>query len=602
MRYQPLAIEDYGLIGDCRSCALVGRNGSIDWLCWPRFDSPACFAALLGDDANGRWLIAPHVAPRQTTRRYRDNGLVLETTFRTDDGEVVLIDFMARGGSDPTLVRIVEGRRGQVQMSMEMGLRFDYGTSVPWVTRTEHGEGIVAVAGPSLVALHGHVPLHGRDMKTIADFTVREGERKSFTLSWRPSHLPPPPAIDVDAALAETASYWENWAAACKFEGPDKEAVRRSLVVLKALTHEDTGGIVAAATTSLPETLGGERNWDYRYCWLRDATLTLFALMSGGYYDEAFAWRDWLHRAVAGSPEQIQIMYGLAGERSLLEWEVPWLLGYQGAKPVRIGNAAAEQLQLDVYGEVIGATHQARRGSSQNPKYGWPVQRAMVEHLETIWNQADEGMWEVRGGRKNFVVSKAFCWFALDRSIDDAETYKLPGPVERWRALAARIHAEICDKGFSAAKNSFKQSYESETLDAGLLLLPAIGFLPASDPRIAGTIAAVERELLSDGFVLRYRTDEVVDGLHGREGAFLACSFWLADAYALQGRDDEARALFDRLLGLRNDLGLLAEEYDPVARRLVGNFPQAFSHTALVGTATRLSGNRGAGGAEPPRG
>ena len=600
MRYKPLAIEDYGLIGDCRSCALVGRNGSIDWLCWPRFDSPACFAALLGDDTNGRWQIAPRDAARKTSRRYRGSGLVLETTFETAEGEVVLIDFMARGGPDPTIVRIVEGRRGRVRMSMEMGLRFDYGNSVPWVTRTEHGAGIVAVAGPSLVALHGHVPLHGRDMKTVADFTVDEGQRVAFTLSWRASHLPPPGTIDVEDALAETTRYWEDWAAASKFEGPDREAVRRSLVVLKALTFEDTGGIVAAATTSLPETLGGERNWDYRYCWLRDATLTLFALMSGGYYKEAWAWRDWLHRAVAGSPEQIQIMYGIAGERSLLEWEVPWLAGYQGAKPVRVGNAAAEQLQLDVYGEVIGATHQARKGSPDNPKLGWPVQRAMVEHLETVWDQADEGMWEVRGGRKNFVASKAFCWFALDRSIEDAETYKLPAPVERWKALAARIHAEVCDKGFSAEKNSFKQSYESDALDASLLLLPAIGFLPPEDPRIAGTIAAVERELVRDGFVLRYNTEQVQDGLHGREGAFLACSFWLVDAYALQGRHDEARALFDRLLALRNDLGLLAEEYDPVAKRLVGNFPQAFSHTALVGTAARLSANHAAGA--DPRG
>ena len=594
MRYQPLAIEGYGLIGDCRSCALVGRNGSVDWLCWPRFDSPACFAALLGDDTNGRWLIAPHGAVTRTTRRYRDSGLVLDTTFETADGEVVLTDFMARGSADPALVRIVEGRRGTVRMTLEMALRFDYGSSVPWVTRTERGEGIVAVAGPSLVALRGRVPLHGRDMKTVADFTVREGEKQAFTLSWRPSHLPPPPPIDVEAALTATEQYWEEWAARSQYEGPGKEAVRRSLVVLKALTFEDTGGIVAAATTSLPETLGGERNWDYRYCWLRDATLTLFALMTGGYYDEAVAWRDWLHRAVAGSPSQIQIMYGIAGERTLLEWTVPWLAGYQGAKPVRIGNAAAEQLQLDVFGEVIGATHQARRGSPKNARFGWAVQRSLVEHLETIWDQPDEGMWEVRGGRKHFVVSKAFCWLALDRSIRDAEDFKLPAPLDRWRALAARIHADICAKGFSAGKNSFQQSYESDALDAGLLLLPAIGFLPADDPRIVGTVAAVERELLQDGFVLRYRTEEVADGLHGREGAFLACSFWLADAYALAGRHDEARVLFDRLLGLRNDLGLLAEEYDPVAGRLVGNFPQAFSHTALVGTAARL-----AAGAQP---
>lgn len=601
MRYTPLAIEDYGLIGDCRSCALVGRNGSIDWLCWPRFDSAACFAALLGDDRNGRWLVAPTAAAPRVTRRYRGNGLVLETVFETDEGTVALIDFMVRGSDDPTVVRIVEGRGGHVEMNLELALRFDYGNSIPWVTRAAEGEGVVAIAGPSLVALHGPIELHGRDMKTRGTFKVGAGDRLAFTLSWRASHRAPPPPIDAEAALAGTERYWEDWAAASMFEGPDAEAVRRSLVVLKALTFEETGGIAAAATTSLPEELGGARNWDYRYCWLRDATLTLFAMMSGGYYEEARAWRDWLQRSVAGSPRQIQIMYGLAGERQLQEWEVPWLAGYQGASPVRIGNAAAEQLQLDVYGEVVGALHQARLGNLQHPRLGWALQRGLVEHLEHIWQEPDEGMWEVRGGRKHFTASKAFCWAALDRSIKDAERFGLSGPIDRWKRLAATIHAEVCEKGWSAEKNSFTQSYENESLDASLLLLPAIRFLPATDPRIAGTIAAIERELVQDGFVLRYRTEEGTDGLSGREGAFLACSFWLADAYAMQGRRAEARKLFDRLLSLRNDLGLLSEEYDTRARRLVGNFPQAFSHTALIGTASRMADDGHAAGA-PPRG
>ncbi len=600
MGYAPLAIEDYGLIGDCRSCALVGRNGSIDWLCWPRFDSPACFAALVGDDGNGRWLIAPKHAA-EVTRSYRDGGLVLETVFKTEGGTVALIDFMAIGAPDPTIVRIVEGRGGAVEIAMELVLRFDYGSAIPWVTRSDHGEGVVAIAGPSLVALHGKVPLHGRDMKTVASFRLPAGERRAFTLSWRPSHLPPPGVIDAEQALAETERYWNDWAGRLAFDGPDLEAVRRSLVTLKALTYSDTGGIVAAATTSLPEQLGGSRNWDYRFCWLRDATLTLFALMRGGYYEEAGAWRDWLHRSVAGSPDQIQIMYGLAGERQLQEWLVPWLAGYQGAAPVRIGNAAAGQLQLDVYGEMIGALHQARMSNLKMPRQGWSLQRSLVENLETIWSQPDEGMWEVRGGRKHFVASKVACWAALDRSIADAERFHLPAPLERWKRLRQVIHDDVCEKGFSAEKNSFKQSYEEDGLDASLLLLPAMRFLPIEDPRIAGTIAAVERELLQDGFVLRYRTEAGVDGLAGDEGAFLACSFWLADAYVMQGRITEARALFDRLLTLRNDLGLLSEEYDSRAGRQVGNFPQAFSHTALISTASRL---RGVNRTEPatPRG
>ena len=588
MSYTPLAIEDYALIGDCRSCALVGRNGSIDWLCWPRFDSPACFAALLGNDENGRWLIAPKKAARRVTRHYRDDGLVLETVFETDTGTVAVIDFLAIDAPDPTLVRIVEGRGGQVAMSFELALRFDYGSAVPWVTRDDEGAGVIAIAGPSLAILHSDVRVHGHRMRTVCDVTVAAGQRLNFSLAWRASHLPPPGRIDAAQALADTGAFWRDWGGRVTWDGPYGDPVRRSLLTLKALIFAETGGIVAAATTSLPEQLGGPRNWDYRYCWLRDATLTLFALMRNGLYEEAGAWRDWLHRSVAGSPAQIQIMYGLSGERQLLEWTASWLGGYQGASPVRIGNAAAGQLQLDVYGEVIGALHQARVGSLKTPRHGWSLQRSMVEHLEQIWTEPDEGMWEVRGGRKNFVASKAFCWFALDRSIADAERFGLAAPVARWKALRDVIHADVCAKGFSDEKNSFKQSYEHNGLDASLLLLPTIGFLPIDDPRITGTVAAIERELVQDGFVLRYRPEEGADGLPGGEGAFLACSFWLVDAYAMQGRMEEATALFERLLGLANDVGLLAEEYDPGAKRLVGNFPQAFSHLALISSAARL--------------
>ena len=601
MSYRPLDIADYGLIGDCRSCALVGRNGSIDWLCLPRFDSPACFSALLGDDDNGRWLIAP-VETASVTRSYRDGGMVLETVFETDAGTVALIDFMAIGSDAPTLVRIVEGRRGKVALTIEMALRFDYGSAIPWVTRIADGDGIVAIAGPMQVAMYGDVRLHGRRMRTVADLTVSEGERKSFTLSWQQSHKPVPVRIDAEAALSTTEAFWRDWTDKGDVGGRYADAIRRSLLTLKALTFDETGGIVAAATTSLPEQLGGARNWDYRFCWLRDATLTLFALMHGNYYEEARAWRDWLHRSVAGSPDQIQIMYGIAGERQLLEWEVPWLAGYQGAAPVRIGNAASGQLQLDVYGEVMGALHQARTGNLRDPKAGWPLQVGLMEHLEKIWSSPDEGMWEVRGGAKHFVASKAFCWMAFDRTIADAEEFELPGPLDRWKSVRQQIHDEVCAKGFSPEKNSFKQSYENDALDASLLLLPAIGFLPADDPRIAGTVEAVERELVQDGFVLRYRTEGGVDGLQGTEGAFLACSFWLADAYAMQGREEQARALFERLLALRNDLGLFSEEYDVAAKRMVGNFPQAFSHTAMISTASRLASRVGNGEAAEPRG
>ncbi len=587
MAYLPLAIEDYGLIGDCGSCALVGRNGSIDWLCWPRFDSAACIAALVGTGENGRWLLAP-AADWTSTRSYQGSGMVLETVFTTGTGTVALIDFMPMGTDGPSIVRIVEGRSGSVAMTHELMLRFDYGTSVPWVTRLPGEEGITAIAGPALVVLRTDVPLEGEDMKTVSRFTVTEGQRLRFVMSYGASHLPPPAGFDVEQAYNHTFSYWEEWASRCAYGDKHLAAVKRSLVTLKALTYAETGGIVAAPTTSLPEQIGGPRNWDYRFCWLRDATLTLVAMMAGGYYDEARRWRDWLHRSVAGSPEQLQIMYGIAGERQLMEWEVPWLIGYENSAPVRVGNAAAGQLQLDVYGEVIGALHLSRRENLRDASSGWSLQVGLVEHLERIWKEPDEGMWEVRGGRRQFTVSKAFCWMAFDRTIKDVETYKLPGPVERWRQVRDEIHATICRDGFSASKNSFTQAFGAPALDAGLLLLPVIGFLPPDDPRIVGTVTAVEKELLVDGFVLRYRTDETADGLSGDEGAFLACSFWLVDSYVLLGRYDEAEALFERLVGLSNDLGLLAEEYDPRLKRQVGNFPQAFSHVALVSAAVHL--------------
>ncbi len=587
MSYTALPIEDYGLIGDCVSCALVGRNGSIDWLCWPRFDSAACIAALVGSEENGRWLLTPS-AVRSSSRSYRGSGLVLETVFQTDTGSVALIDFMPVGVPSPSIVRIVEGRTGSVEMTHELRLRFDYGMSVPWVTRLANDAGIVAIAGPAQVVLRTTVPLEGEDMKTVSRFTVKAGERVSFVMSYGPSHLAPPLPLDTDRVLAETMGHWEDWVSRCAYEGPHDKAVRRSLVTLKALTFAETGGIVAAPTTSLPEQVGGPRNWDYRFCWLRDATLTLMAMMTGGYYDEARRWRDWLHRSVAGSPEQLQIMYGIGGERQLMEWEVPWLAGYEKSSPVRVGNAAAGQLQLDVYGEVIAALHLARRENLRDAAHGWSLQVGLLDHLEQIWMEPDEGMWEVRGGRQQFTVSKAFCWMAFDLSIKDVESYDLPGPVERWRSVRDAIHQAISEQGFSKAKNSFTQSFGSDALDAGLLLLPVIGFLPPDDPRIVSTVAAIERELLVDGFVLRYRTDETSDGLTGGEGAFLACSFWLVDTYVLLGRYDEAEALFERLTGLANDLGLLAEEYDPRLKRQVGNFPQAFSHVALVSAAGHL--------------
>ena len=585
---QSLPIEDYALIGDCTTAALVGRNGSIDWLCWPRFDSAACFAALLGDSTNGRWLMAPAGPLLSTTRAYRDGGLVLETLFETATGQVALIDFMVPGARNSSIVRIVEGRTGAVAMEMDLVVRFDYGASVPWATRQDDG-GICMIAGPEMAVLRTPVSIEGENMRTVARFTVAAGERAPFVLSHSASHLPVPPALDPAASLVETEAYWSAWSSRCTYQGPHRESVLRSLVMLKALTFLATGGIVAAVTTSLPEQLGGSRNWDYRFCWLRDATLTLFSLMHAGYYEEAAAWRDWLHRSIAGSPGQIQIMYGIAGERRLEEWEVPWLAGYQGASPVRIGNAASAQLQIDVFGEVTEALHQARNGGLAAPPASWALQRGIIEHLETIWQQPDEGIWETRGGRQNFVYSKVMAWVAFDRMVKDAEEHDLDGPVDHWRAIRDEIHATVCTRGFNAAKNCFVAHYDTEDLDASLLLIPLVGFLPHDDPRVLGTTKAVERELYKNGYVLRYNTNETKDGLPPGEGAFLACSFWLVDNWQMQGREADALALFERLIALRNDVGLLSEEYDPAAKRFTGNFPQAFSHTALIGSAMNLA-------------
>ena len=588
---EALCIEDYALIGDCLTGALVGRNGSIDWLCWPRFDSGACFAALLGSPRNGRWQISPVDASATATRSYRGDTMVLETRFETAEGSVALIDFMPYGKENSSVVRRIEGRRGRVRMRLHLTMRFDYGSSTPWVTQLDDGSGLSAVLGPNLVVLRTEVELQGRDNATVAEFDVGANQGVDFVLSWGPSHLPPPPPFDAVTALADTERFWTGWSADCRYQGRWRTLVLRSLLTLKALTFAPTGGIAAALTTSLPEQLGGSRNWDYRYCWLRDATLTLVALMEGGYTEEARTWRAWLQRAVAGNPDELQIMYGLAGERQLLEWSPSWLPGYQGAAPVRIGNAASEQLQLDVYGEVASALHIARKHGLSPPHAGWEMQAAFLAHLETIWDQPDDGIWEVRGGRRQFTHSKVMAWVAVDRSIRDAEAFDAPAPLDHWRELRDRMHAEICAKGYDPARNTFTQSFGSPELDAALLLIPQVGFLPPDDKRVIGTVEAIERELLVDGFVLRYRTEAGSDGLPPGEGAFLPCSFWLVDAYALIGRHADAEALFERLGQFANDVGLLAEEYDPKAKRQVGNFPQAFSHLALVEAAVQLRGD-----------
>jgi GH15 family glucan-1,4-alpha-glucosidase len=581
-------LEEYALIGDCETAALVSRAGSIDWLCWPRFDSGACFAALLGGPEHGRWLIGAADSNARITRRYRENTLILETHIETSDGAASVIDFMPPRGRDSDVVRIVRGERGRVRMRTELVLRFDYGRSIPWVNHLQDGT-FRAIAGPDMVLLHTPVPLRGQNLTTVGEFEVSAGARIPFVLMHSDSHLAPPAAIDPESSMNATEAFWTEWAARSESRGEWSDAVTRSLITLKALTYAPTGGIVAAPTTSVPEQLGGSRNWDYRFCWLRDATLTLLALMNAGYYGEACAWRDWLLRAAAGSPSQVQIMYGLAGERRLTEYQIPWLPGYAQSRPVRIGNAAYGQLQLDVFGEVMDALHQARRGGLHPREADWAFQRGLLEHLEQVSDLPDEGIWEVRGERRHFTHSKVMAWVALDRGIRAAEAFQLEGPVSRWKALRQSIHDEVCSRGFDPQLGSFVQSYGSKELDASLLLLPTMGFLPATDLRIKGTIEAVERRLFIDGFLLRYDTATSDDGLPPGEGAFLACSFWMADAYLLIGRLGDARQLFERLLSLRNDVGLLAEEYDTHARRLVGNFPQAFSHIALINTAHNLA-------------
>jgi GH15 family glucan-1,4-alpha-glucosidase len=582
-------IEDYGLIGDLQTAALVGRDGSIDWACFPRFDSGACFAGLLGTPEHGRWLLAPRTDAWEGKRQYRPRTLVLETEWETDTGAVRVIDFMPPRGKAPDIVRIVEGLGGHVEMYSELVIRFDYGGTIPWVRRIADGR--IAVAGPDGLCFRTPVEHRGENLRTLGEFTVRRGERIPFTLTWYPSNERPPRAINAEHALNETVEYWQTWADRCGYTGKWKADVQASLVVLKGLTYAPTGGIVAAATTSLAEKIGGERTWDYRYCWLRDATLTLLAFLTAGYLEEARAWRVWLLRAAAGDPSALQIMYGVAGERRLFELTLDWLPGFEGSKPVRVGNAAAGQFQLDVYGEVLDALHQGRVNKLQTSKEAWALQRRLLGFLEDAWNEPDEGIWEVRGPRRHFTHSKVMAWVAFDRGVQAVERFGRNGPVERWRSIRTEIHREVCKQGFDVELNSFTQFYGSKRLDASLLMIPLVGFLPADDPRMIGTVAAIERELVRDGFVYRYTHDEEarsVDGLPPGEGAFLPCTFWLADNLALQGRLDEAEEIFERLLALRNEVGLLAEEWDPAERRLLGNFPQAFTHVALVNTAFNL--------------
>ncbi|HSC28792.1 MAG TPA: glycoside hydrolase family 15 protein [Vicinamibacterales bacterium] len=583
-------IEDYALIGDCETAALVSRGGSIDWLCFPRFDSHACFAALLGTPDHGRWLLAPATPVTAVRRWYRGDTAVLETELTTADGVVALIDFMPIRSGLPDLVRLVVGRRGRVPMRMELVIRFDYGHVVPWVERVPGG--ISAIAGPDGLLLRTAVPLRGEDFRTVAEFDVAEGEEIGFDLTWFPSHAEARQELDPHAALRSTETWWTEWAAHCTVTGPWRDAVMRSLITLKALTYRPTGAIVAAPTTSLPERFGGARNWDYRYCWLRDATFTLLALMSAGYTREAAAWRDWLVRAVAGRPQQIHIMYGIGGERRLTELELPWLPGFEASAPVRIGNAAHAQFQLDVFGEVLDATHQGWKMGVPRGDHAWRIDTALVNYLETAWTKPDEGIWEVRGPRRHFTHSKMMAWVAMDRAIKGIEQFGLNGPLERWRAIRDAIHQEVCTRGYDADLGTFVQFYGSRLLDASLLMMPLVGFLPASDPRVRGTIEAIERHLAPDGFVSRYQTTPDVDGLPPGEASFLLCSFWLVDCLELLGRHDDATRLFERLLSVRNDVGLLAEGYDTAHQRLAGNFPQAFSHVGLINSALNLSRRR----------
>ena len=583
----PPRIEDYAIIGDCQTAALVSRDGSIDWLCLPRFDSGACFAALLGTRDHGCWELGPVGEVTARRRRYLPGTLVLETEHETADGAVTVLDFMPLRGSEPDIVRIVRGRRGRVAMRMEIAIRFDYGWIVPWVRREDHG--IRAIAGPDVLHLKSDVPLRGENFHTIGEFEIERGEEVCFVLTWHPSHADPPEPVEPRSALAETQRWWEDWSGRCTYEGPWKDAVLRSLITLKALTYAPTGGIVAAATTSLPERLGGVRNWDYRHCWLRDATFALYVLLKNGYRDEAGAWREWLLRAVAGRASQMNILYGLAGERRLPELEIDWLPGYEGSRPVRIGNRAAEQFQLDVFGEIADCLHLARRQGLQTTADGWRLERSLLDFLESKWAEPDEGIWEVRGPKRHFTHSKMMAWVAVDRAVKDAERFGLEGPLDRWRELRDRIHEEVCAKGYDADRGAFVQYFGGKSLDASLLTIPIVGFLSVRDPRVAGTLAAIERELVRDGFVYRYTPEPEVDGLPAGEGVFPLCTFWLADNYALLGRHDEARAIFENLLAIRNDLGLMSEEYDLSRQRQLGNFPQAFSHVGLVNTAMMLT-------------
>jgi GH15 family glucan-1,4-alpha-glucosidase len=586
-------IEDYAIVGDLHTAALIGKDGSIDWMCLPHFDSPACFAALLDSPEAGRWLLAPASGGVCASRRYRPGTLILETEWETRQGRVRVTDFMPPRDEVVDIVRIVEGLRGSVRMRGELALRFDYGHVVPWVRRDKRG--IRAVAGPDAAYLATRAPLRGEDLRTVSDFMVREGERMPFVLTWTPSHLPRPRPVNPEDALQGTEQFWTEWSGRSQAAGPYKEAIQRSLITLKAMTYAPTGGIVASATTSLPEQIGGPRNWDYRYCWLRDATLTLQSLLAAGYTKEAADWREWLLRAVAGDPAELQMMYGITGKRRLPEAELTWLAGYEGSSPVRTGNAAAGQLQLDVWGEVLDGLALTRNALLTAPDDGddsWDLQVALMEHLEGAWKQPDNGLWEMRGRRRHFTHSKVMAWVAADRMVAGVRVSGLPGPVDRWAALAATIHADVMTHGFNTELNTFVQSYDSTDLDASLLLIPRVGFLPPDDSRVIGTIEAIQRDLTQDGFVRRYRSEGSEDGLPSGEGVFLACSFWLVDALHGAGRRDEAVILFERLLSLRNDVGLLSEEWDPRANRQLGNTPQAFSHFALISSAMQLHHGR----------
>ncbi|MGA2352283.1 MAG: glycoside hydrolase family 15 protein [Terracidiphilus sp.] len=579
-------IEDYALLGDCETAALVNNNGSIDWLCWPSFSSEACFCALLGTEENGYWRIFPANNSTNSVRRYRDHTLILETVFENDEGAIKLIDFMPIREHYSDVVRIVEGIRGKVSLRMELVLRFDYGRTIPWVTSLS--DGVRAVAGPNLVMFHSSVPARGEDLKTVADFTIEARQRAWFTLTYGASYEAEPPPIDADQAEKDAEDFWCKWSSRLAYQGQYRDIVERSLITLKAMTYRPTGGLVAAMTTSLPEHIGGVRNWDYRYCWLRDTTLCLTALAKAGYYEEATAWQDWLLRALAGSPDQVQIMYGLKGERQLVEWEVDWLPGYENSKPVRVGNAASTQLQLDIYGETLNCFYRAQQSLASHGEEEFRVLALLLEHLEKIWQEPDEGIWETRGEPKQFTYSKMMAWVAFDRAIKLAEELKYRAPVSRWKSIRDTIHEQICREAYNREKKTFVQSYGSDQLDAALLLMPLVGFLPAEDPRVRATIEAIERELMVDGFVRRYDTAKVDDGLPPGEGAFLACSFWMVSSLHAIGRAEDARRLFQHLVSLSNDVGLLSEEYDPKSKRLLGNFPQAFSHIALIYAAFQL--------------